>query len=256
MKRTAWKNLDGAIEQEKTATRSPSRIFSMSFNPHYLNSIPDDRCVTSLDKLGFKMGSSRIETTLAIKDLKSIDIDISKVTPKKDISKKSHQTQTDPFDASEDEDTESNNALLAHLVQDVSEVYFDDEALDTKICDLMASSRKARTSKKMAKKKQKKKLVLKGLYWNSRGLLDLAKHRYIVDAIKERKLDFVAIMESGKQDMQRTNLSQLSGGAYFIWHCLSPRGRSGGNLLGVNAAVLQISMIIEGDFFYKISSMQ
>jgi hypothetical protein len=41
----------------------------------------------------------------------------------------------------------------------------------------MASSRKARTSKKMARK-QKKKIgfEMKGLYWNSRGLSDLAKH--------------------------------------------------------------------------------
>jgi hypothetical protein len=38
----------------------------------------------------------------------------------------------------------------------------------------------------------------KGMYWNSIGVSDLAKHRYIVDAIKERNPDFVAIMESGK----------------------------------------------------------
>jgi hypothetical protein len=43
---------------------------------------------------------------------------------------------------------------------------------------------------------------MKGLYWNSRGLSDLAKHRYIEEVIKESNLDFVAIMESGKQDMQ------------------------------------------------------
>jgi hypothetical protein len=36
---------------------------------------------------------------------------------------------------------------------------------------------------------------MKGMYWNSRGLLDLAKHRYIADAIKEHNLNFVAIME-------------------------------------------------------------
>jgi hypothetical protein len=97
---------------------------------------------------------------------------------------------------------------------------------------------------------------MKGLYWNSRGLSDLAKHRYIAEVIKESNLDFVAIMESGKQDMQQSNLIRLSGGADFIWHRLPPWGRSGGILLGVNAAVLQISMIVEGDFFNKISSMQ
>jgi hypothetical protein len=61
----------------------------------------------------------------------------------------------DPFDVSEDEDAKTDNALLAHLIREVSEVYFDDEALDTKICDLMVSSCKARTSKKRAKKHHK-----------------------------------------------------------------------------------------------------
>jgi hypothetical protein len=49
MKWTAWKNLDGAIEQEKIATNLPSTIPSMSFHPHCLDLIPDDRCVTSLN---------------------------------------------------------------------------------------------------------------------------------------------------------------------------------------------------------------
>jgi hypothetical protein len=80
---------------------------------------------------------------------------------------------------------------------------------------------------------------------------DLAKHPYITDAIKDHNLDFVAIMKSGKQDMQRTNLNRLSREADFSWHCLLPRGRSGGILLGVNATFLQISMIVEGDFFIK-----
>jgi hypothetical protein len=52
MKQTAWKNLDGAIEQEKAATRSPSMIPSMSLKPHCLDSIPGDRCISSLNKLG------------------------------------------------------------------------------------------------------------------------------------------------------------------------------------------------------------
>jgi hypothetical protein len=58
-------------------------------------------------------------------------------------------------------------------------------------------------------------------------------------------------MEYRKQDMQRSNLSRLSRGADFIWHRLPPWGCSGGILLGVNTTVLQISMIVEGDFFIK-----
>jgi hypothetical protein len=98
------------------------------------------------------LSSSILETSLAIKTLKNIDIDRSKVTPKNAFYKNSHQNQVGPFDKSEDEDAETDNALLTHLVREVSEVYFDDKALDTKICDLMASSHKAITSKKRANK--------------------------------------------------------------------------------------------------------
>ena len=78
----------------------------------------------------------------------------------------------------------------------------------------------------------------------------MAKYRYVSDAIRDNKLDFVAVMETGKQDMSRANLNRLSGGADFVWHCLPPRGRSGGILLGINAIGLDVSLIVEGEFFY------
>ena len=92
---------------------------------------------------------------------------------------------------------------------------------------------------------------MRGFYWNSRGLSDLAKYRYISEAIKEHSLDYVAVMVTGKRDMSRANLNRLSGGADFTWHCLPPRGRSGGILLGINSAVLDLSFIAEGEFFIK-----
>jgi hypothetical protein len=84
----------------------------------------------------------------------------------------------------------------------------------------------------------------------------LAKYRYISDAVKEHNLDFIAIMETGKQDMSKMNLNRLSRGADFIWHYLSPKGRSGGILLGVNATVLDILMIVEGGILHQIPSLQ
>jgi hypothetical protein len=92
---------------------------------------------------------------------------------------------------------------------------------------------------------------MKGIFWNSRGLADLAKYRYISDAVKEHNLDFIAVMETGKQDMSKTSLNRLSGGANFVWHCLPPKGRSGGILLGVNATVLDLSIVVEGEFYIK-----
>ena len=91
---------------------------------------------------------------------------------------------------------------------------------------------------------------MKGIFWNSRGLSDLAKYIYISDAIKDHKLDFVAVMETGKQDLSRSNINRLSGGADFIWHCLPPRGRSGGVLLGINSTALDLSIIVEGGILY------
>jgi len=40
---------------------------------------------------------------------------------------------------------------------------------------------------------------MKGIFWNSRGLSDLAKYKYISDTIKDHKLDFVAVMETGNK---------------------------------------------------------
>jgi len=56
-------------------------------------------------------------------------------------------------------------------------------------------------------------------------------------------------METRKKDMCTANLNRLSGGADYIWHCLPPRGRSGGILLGIDALNLELSLIVEGEFF-------
>ncbi|KAL5681451.1 hypothetical protein ACJX0J_007836, partial [Zea mays] len=42
---------------------------------------------------------------------------------------------------------------------------------------------------------------MKGIFWNSRGLLDLAKYRYISEALRDHNLDFLAIMETEKNDI-------------------------------------------------------
>jgi hypothetical protein len=130
-------------------------------------------------------------------------------------------------------------------VQDISEVCFDDEALDTKICDLMASSRKSKTYKKRTKNEEKYCFQMKGMYWNIKGIADLAKYRYIANVIKEQTL------ETGKQDMQRMNLSHHSGGQILFGIAFLLGDRSEGDLLGINAAVLQILMILEGEFLIK-----
>jgi hypothetical protein len=174
------------------------------------------------------MGKSKQETTLVMKALKQIDIDRTRVETKNTAPNKASCSDTNPFELSDGEDTRPDSALLAHLVLDISEVCFDDVELDTKIYDLMTTSRKSKASRKKGYNTNKKiDIQMKGLYWNSRDLSDLAKYRYISDAVKEHNLDFIAMMETGKHDMSKTNLNRLSGGADLVWHCLPPKGWSG-----------------------------
>jgi hypothetical protein len=102
------------------------------------------------------MGSSKQETSLAINTLKRIDIDRTRIEPKKNATNNLPCSDTNPFELNDDEYTRPDSALLAHIVQDISEVCFDDVELDIKICDLMAHSRKSKASRKKGHNSNKK----------------------------------------------------------------------------------------------------
>lgn len=55
---------------------------------------------------------------------------------------------------------------------------------------------------------------MRGMFWNSTGLSDLAKHKHVGDGVREHSLDFVAIFEAGKGkgDFYPHILNHLSGG--------------------------------------------
>ena len=61
---------------------------------------------------------------------------------------------------------------------------------------------------------------MKGIFWNSRGLKDLAKRRFLAEASIEHKLDFIALSETGRADFSPQFLNTLLGGIEFDWHCL------------------------------------
>ena len=81
---------------------------------------------------------------------------------------------------------------------------------------------------------------MNGIFMNSRGLGDLAKHLHIAHCIKDHNLDFMAISEMGRWDFPDNLLNRLSGGLEFTWHSRPPRGRSGGMLLGVKSESLEV----------------
>ena len=93
---------------------------------------------------------------------------------------------------------------------------------------------------------------MNGIFENSRGIRDLAKHARIADLIQDHRLDFVGISETGKRDYPVSLLNCLSGGVEFNWWSRPPRGRSGGILLGVRAETMEVLASSDGDFHVKV----
>jgi hypothetical protein len=77
-----------------------------------------------------------------------------------------------------------------------------------------------------------------GCFWNGEGFRDPAKHSFVHETIRNFKLDFFAILETGRSDFSAPFLHHILGGLDFSWYCLPPQGRSGGILVGINTASL------------------
>jgi hypothetical protein len=88
---------------------------------------------------------------------------------------------------------------------------------------------------------------MKGSFWNSDGFKDPAKHHFVRETIFEHKLDFFAILETGRDNFSTPFLNNISGGQDFQWYCLPPIGRSGGILIGINSALLTVQRVVAGD---------
>jgi hypothetical protein len=94
---------------------------------------------------------------------------------------------------------------------------------------------------------------MKGVFWNSRGLTDLAKHKFLAELVKEEQINFIALSETGRDSFPDHVLKNLCGGHDFLWHTMAPHGRSGGILLGVDLNFFDIGAIDEGDFYVKFT---
>jgi hypothetical protein len=93
---------------------------------------------------------------------------------------------------------------------------------------------------------------MNGMFENSRGLKDLAKHLHIAESIREHFLDFVAFSETGKRNYSISFLNRLSGEEDIAWIPHPPRGRSGGLLVGVRTLTVEILDNSGGDFYIKL----
>jgi len=90
---------------------------------------------------------------------------------------------------------------------------------------------------------------MKGFFWNGNGFADSKKYRFLSDLTKENDLDFIALSETGRASFPQTTLNNICAGRDFLWHCMAPRGRSGGMILEINPQIFDIGQIEEGNFF-------
>jgi exonuclease III len=88
--------------------------------------------------------------------------------------------------------------------------------------------------------------------WNSEGFRDPGKHLFVTEAIREHRLDFIALLETGRSNFTLSFLSSLAAGREFAWFCLPPHGRSGGILVGINTHTLSVKKVDNGDFCVKL----
>jgi exonuclease III len=93
---------------------------------------------------------------------------------------------------------------------------------------------------------------IKGMNWNCEGFGDPAKHFFVQEAIREHKLDFLALLETGRSNFSIPFLNRLAAGFDYNWFCLPPHGRSGGILVGINSNSLQVLKVCTGDYCVKI----
>lgn len=79
----------------------------------------------------------------------------------------------------------------------------------------------------------------------------MAKHRFLAETSKENKLDFIALLEMGRDNFTSHFLETVFGGLDYDSHCLPPRGSTGGILLGFNCKSPRVLNIIMGDYAIK-----
>ena len=59
----------------------------------------------------------------------------------------------------------------------------------------------------------------------------MATHRRISEWVKEERIDFIAILETRKDDFPSHLLKTLCAGSDFLWSWVAPQGQSGGILV-------------------------
>jgi hypothetical protein len=92
---------------------------------------------------------------------------------------------------------------------------------------------------------------MKGIFWNCNGIRDPAKPRFIFETASDYRLDFIALLDTRRNDFRLEELAHFCANRNFLWDWTPPRGRSGDILLGVNKEKFEVLDIKHGNFTLK-----
>jgi exonuclease III len=92
---------------------------------------------------------------------------------------------------------------------------------------------------------------MKGVFWNCNGLRDPAKPRFLFDSVTEHHLDFIALLETKRNDYNIAELGHFYANKNFLWDWTPPKGRSGGILVGFNKDKFNVLDIKHDNFVLK-----
>ena len=156
----------------------------------YVVSFSSDRIEQNLGGVGISLGGSEnlIAGSIAlIKDIEQERLKPSQVGNSIDKECESEEDEVDP-----------DTSTISRLCGDLTKEVMDDSnvGVDGVLVHIPIKVAKNKKFKKLLNRKAstKKKIVLmKGIFWNYRGLRDLAKHTFLHDVAKYKRLNSIAL---------------------------------------------------------------
>jgi hypothetical protein len=74
----------------------------------------------------------------------------------------------------------------------------------------------------------------------------------LFDSSKDQQLDFIAILETKRNDFTASELAHFCANKNYPWNWSPTRGRSGGILLGANLDNFDVQSVCLGSFHVKL----
>jgi hypothetical protein len=107
-------------------------------------------------------------------------------------------TTDDELGSDIDSDFGLDHKAIQHLIQDIADDRFENDGSPLMDFKPIPRTKKLGSSTKGKTRKKSKKMSfkMKGIFWNSNGLRDQAKPRFLFDSMKEYSLDFLAVLDT------------------------------------------------------------